>query len=276
MRTILTTLIILITINCHGFIENLSISTNSNTLILKWQGPSNYTEGSLYYSIYSTQHEPSIRNNKISDIEKFDLIGIIQYSTNNTTFSFSTSLFNRYYLIIPVTNGKSILDCNYNIIPPPNSLTKLSEKNSTSTNQFLTTNQQEPNPLPFTQSQEVISSSIFTNILSQTTLSPENQTKPTISSKELGQIIKEFFLKKDFKTSLAKLSNLLQTTLSNEEQDLIKIYIARCYYALNKKRKAIYILLSINSEEVKPLAEFWLDRYSKYFHLTNKYSLSRE
>lgn len=270
MRKILIPFVILITINCYAFVNNLTVSTNSNILIIRWEGPTNYTEGTLYYNIYSSKDEPSIRNNKISGIEKFDLVRTFQYSTNNIIFSFPTTLFDRYYIVIPITNGKSILDWNYNIIPQPESLKELSKKDNIITNQLTNqpTNQQEIKPQPSKQPQESIPQSQPITTNTQITITPQETTnKITLSpNTELGLIIKNFFLKKDYKTSLQKLSELLQTTDSNEEQELIKLYIARCYYALNKKRKAIYILLNINSEEVKPLAEFWLNRYSKYFH----------
>lgn len=253
----------------EGFINNLSITTNSNIIIISWETPSNYTESTLYYNIYSSKNQPTIKNQKISGIEEFELLGTLRYSSTNTSLSFSTTTFDRYYIIIPVTNGKSIVDWISNIIPTPNSAIEQSKITTQPTQQQIQTQQtnlpketiliSQPKPQP-----QIITQPKLTN-------SQENSKILTLSpNTELGYIIKNFFLKRDYKTSLEKLNELFQITESDEEKDLIKIYTARCYYAINKKRKAIYILLSINSEEVKPLAEFWLNRYSRYFFNSKK------
>lgn len=82
---------------------------------------------------------------------------------------------------------------------------------------------------------------------------------------KLRDVISKHFLRGQYELALAKLKSIRENSKDFEEREYIDVYIARCYYALNSKRRSIFILLNIRSEKVKPLAEFWLQRYVKYF-----------
>lgn len=246
MKIFVSAIFILVTISSlFGYVYNITVSTNlkDNLIVIEWYGPTNFTE-SLYYNVYSSTNELIIQNNRPANLTDFQILGIIQYSTNNYRYSITDILqLNTKYVIIPVVNGEYIYEnIIANVIPQI--------KHSTNTN--ITTN------IVSTQT------NLQTNV-SLTKISTNNITEHTDKSLELNKIVRDYFLKRDYKTTLEKLRIIREEVETQEQRDLINVYIARSYYALNKRKKAIYILLRITSEEVKPLAEFWLNRFSKHY-----------
>lgn len=261
-RLILLVFLFIVASTSFGYVYNLVSSTNleNNLILIQWYGPTNLI-GGLYYNVYSSTNELTIQNNRPVNLTDFQILGILKYSTNDSRYSITDSLQpNKKYVIIPVLNGEYIYEnIRANVIPQ----TQFPTNTNIITN--LYTNQLQVNT-----NTNIVTNTVLTQTNLQTNVSlAEISTNNTMEYKDkslgLSKIIREYFLKRDYRASLEKLRVIREEVETQEQRDLIDVYIARSYYALNKRKKAIYILLRITSEEVRPLAEFWLDRFSKYY-----------
>lgn len=250
----------------YSLVYNLSSKTNStnNTITIEWYGPTNYIEGSLYYNIYSSTNQVVITNDKIQNIFDFELLTTIPYSTNAEKLFFSDTLSNKTYIIIPIINGKYIYTFVSNVVPYP-LITQDTQKTLSIETPKVSSNTNLGNVL-------MTNTNIITNVSKTNTQTNESEKSEKIMEYPLlpedtkfSKIVSTYFLKKDYKKALYKFKEIRENVENLEDKEYIDLYIARCYYSLGKKRKAIYILLNIKSNEVKPLAEFWLNRFSKYF-----------
>lgn len=261
-KLILLVFLVTIASTSFGYVYNLVSSTNlkDNLILIQWYGPTNLT-GSLYYNVYSSTNELTIQNNRPINLTDFQIIGTLKYSTNDSRYSITDSLQpNKKYVIIPVLNGEYIYEnISANVIPQTQFPTNTNITTSLYTDQ-----------LKVNTNTNIVTNTILTQINLQTNIpsakiSTDNTMEYTDKSSGLSKIVREYFLKRDYRTALEKLRLIREEVETQEQRDLIDVYIARSYYALNKRKKAIYVLLRITSEEVRPLAEFWLDRFSKYY-----------
>ncbi len=248
MKITISFLIILLTpliSNC--FVYNINVTTNEKNeeIKIEWYGPTNYLEGSLFYNVYYSTNVPKLKNNKIVNIYDFELLSTLEYKTNNTIFSVNSKVSNNNYVIIPITNGVYIYNYIQNTVPKIQIEEGIIEKLPVTNLTYTPTN-------------------ITTTNLQSYNISTQKEHE---ENEELKSIVLNLFLKKKYKLALEKLKQLRELSNEKEEKVYIDMYIARCYYALNKKRKAIYILLNLetDNENLKSLINFWLDRYSRYF-----------
>ncbi|MFN4245098.1 MAG: hypothetical protein ACK4F9_02985 [Brevinematia bacterium] len=255
VRIIITSIILTVVtlVNVNGFVYNLEVMTNkeNSEIKIKWFGPTNYTESTLFYNVYYSSNKPILKDNKIVNIYDFDILSTLEYKTNNIIFSVTDKLSNNYYLIIPITNGTYIYTYLQNTLP------QIDVKNI-----MKTTEQIELSQANLNYSMETNRTNItVTNIIET---SKEYNAIP-YEGEDLKKIVINYFLKRKYKIAIEKLKYLKESVEETEKKEYIDIYIARCYYAIGKKRKALYILLNIKSDNLKSLAEFWLNRYSRYF-----------
>ncbi|MCX8029769.1 MAG: hypothetical protein N2712_07240 [Brevinematales bacterium] len=245
MRFVISLLLVMISTFSFGFVYNISYFTNANNIVVEWLGPTNVS-GSLYYNIYSSTNKPKVVGKKIVNFEELNLIKVVQFSTNLQKFYFTDELqSNTYYTVIPVFDGRYVYDYIDLSIIPSKLVVSLSNY----------------------ETNLVFVSPIQTNVLSVTqTNFVDFSVQQDDFSEELDfkKVLRDYFLKKDYKLTISRLKEIRKNTQNDIDRDYINLYLARSYYAINKKRKAIYILLNIKSDEVRPLAEFWLDRFSRY------------
>jgi hypothetical protein len=236
------------------FVSNLDCSVDGSKIEIKWYQPENFTNTYLYYNVYFSSTIPRYTNDSFENFLDFNLIGVVKYSTNGfTKFVFTNHQSNYYYLVLPVTNGFFVFEDFYSLVLP-----KISGANITNTTNFSLSN------IVSIPSQFVISNkamNITTTNLSNISVLPTSDD----FDHRLGEILNDYFFKGKYEISLEKLISLRDEIYDEREKSIVSLYIARCYYAMGKKRKAIRILLQINDPEIKDIAEFWLNRFSRYF-----------
>lgn len=230
-------------------VSNLNCSVTNSSMRLEWYQPRNYTNAYLYYNVYSSSNSPKFDNGIFVNFLDFDLIGVVKYSTNNPLSFVISNCPKYYYLVLPATNGVFVYDDFYSLVIP-----KITNTNFISNTNF-TFIVKETNQIRMSEVSNVTIEKT-TNVLEKSN---------TVYLDKLGYILKTFFFKGKYRASLDKLIEIRSNVSNDEERELIDLYIARCYYALGKKRKAIRILLNINDPEIREMSEFWLNRFSRYF-----------
>ncbi|MGC8870480.1 MAG: hypothetical protein ACP5PT_05270, partial [Brevinematia bacterium] len=207
---------------------------------------------------YRSFTKPLLEGKKILNFLDLEFMGVVNYSVDKNLLVFQDILTNTnvFYVVLPVSNGVFIYDnVELNILPTL-SITKTFTSNLNSfsnTNLSLITN-------------NLTLIEVKTNISDETNkLILDEEKSIDEYDKNFSEILNKYFLKGYYSIALEKFYELRDSVNTLEEREMIDIYISRCYYAMNKKRKSIYILLRIKSDNVKPIADFWLNRFSKYF-----------
>ncbi len=252
--------LLFVSYNAFGsyFVSNLDYSATGSIVEIKWYQPENFTNAYLYYNIYFSSTQPRYTNGYFENFLDFNLIGVVEYSTNRLKkFVFTNHQNGYYYLVLPVTNGFFVLEDFYSLVVPK--MVSISTPNQSNLTVFQASQNNNVISNRFVDSSQPIGITI--DSLPDTSLSSISED----FEYKLRRVLSDYFFKGRYKISLDKLI-LLRDEASNEKEiSLVDLYIARCYYAIGKKRKAMRILLQISDLEIRDIAEFWLNRFARYF-----------
>ncbi len=285
----------------YGYLlTNLSFELNyqNKTISLKWDIDETAQKiKEVSYMVFKSSNSWNISNNYLVNSSEFLPIGVVNKEEDQRSFIFiDNEVFDKnYYVIVTRTNGVVVLGTYSNailmvdykepsnsIVPSgilPSVLTQNVEVTSLTniTNISSKTNiiAQDTNIVasgkPLTNAISI--TNFFTNYVYMTNL-VRLAKKESFEVSDLDfefipddfkVVLRDYFFKGRYRDTIEILNRILEEDIEEDMRDLIKVYLARSYYSIGKKRKALRILIDITSENIREISEFWLNRFSRYF-----------
>lgn len=234
-----------------GFVNSF---TKSNNIVIEWEDS---TADS--YNIY--RNTSKISNQNI--LRKAILIGNVRKGQQAYVDTNIPSDGNYYYAIINVNNTKEhvifIPDSNFTTIPVIFSKPKIKSEpipESPKIPKLEVKKEPSPEEIPkkVVQKPKIIKKKIEKK--------PIKKNHRINYDLYLNNIVKKYFLKKDYQKTIDELNKIIKTKASNKIKMKAKLFLGRTYYELGNYNKALKLF--IESKEVySDESDFWIRKTLK-------------